>query len=293
MTDAELRVLLRSLGVDSRTWRIIAVLPLVQVAWADGSVHPSERKRVLAIAREHNVLAGDGRLVLEGWLRFRPSGGYFDRGLQALRAIHGRGGLKECGMSNAGLMDCGNEVARAAGGFFGVLGTVHADERAALDGLREMLGEDPDTLFRTLRETPAPAPAELPPFDDADEITESVAVTVDPGDGPCSPRERAQPHLHIQSGFPLERVPLRNPTSIGRQTSATIAAPDDAALSRQHCHLHRNDGRWYVVDLGSQTGTWVEGERVLERRLFGGELLKAGGLVIRVELDGEAGCAPS
>jgi hypothetical protein len=256
-------------------------------------VHPAERKRVLEIAREHNVLAGDGRLVLEGWLRFRPTAGYFERGLQALRAILKRGGLKECGMSNAGLMDCGKEVARAAGGFFGVLGTVHADERAALDGLREMLGDEPDTLFRALRETPAPKPEELPPFDDSEEITESVAVTAAPGAGPCSPREKAQPELHIESGYPLDRVPLRNPTSIGRKASATIAVPDDTAMSRQHCHLHRNDGRWYVVDLGSQNGTWVDGERVLERRMFGGETLKAGGLVIRVELDAEAGCTPS
>lgn len=293
MTDAELRVLLRGIGVDSRTWRIIAVLPLVRVAWADGCVQPAERRRVLEIAREHNVLAGDGRLVLEGWLRFRPSLRYFESGMQALRAIVQRGGLRDCGMSNAGLLDCGDEVARAAGGFFGVLGTVHADERAALDGLREMLGEEPNRLFRTLRDTPEPQASETPPFDDTEEDTESVAVTAAPGAGPCSPRESAQPELHIEAGYPLALVPLRNPTSIGRRASATIAVPDDEAMSRQHCHLHRNDGRWYVVDLGSDTGTWVDGERVLERRLFGGETLRAGGLVIRVDLDKAAACTPS
>lgn len=289
MTDAELRTLLRGLGIDSRTWRIIAVLPLAQVAWADGSVHPAERRRVLQIASEHNVLTGDGRMVLEGWLRFRPSDRYFQQGMSALKAIAERGGLKSCGMSNAELMDCGKAVAEAAGGFFGVLGTVHADERAALDGLRQMLGEEPDTLFRSLRDTPPPATEELPPFDDSEEITESVAVTAAPGVGPCSPREAAQPELRIHKGYPISVVPLRNPTSIGRKASATIAVPDDTALSRQHCHLHRNDGRWYIVDLGSQNGTWVDGERVLERRIFGGEMLKVGSLEIEVELDQACG----
>lgn len=293
MTDAELRVLLQDIGIDSRTWRIISILPLVQIAWSDGSVHPAERRRVLEIAREHNVLTGDGRLILECWLRYRPSERYFERGMQALQAIASRGGLKECGLSSAGLMDCGEEVARAAAGFFGVLGIVHADERATLAGLRALLGDEPDTLFRALRETPPPPSTEPPPFDDADEITESVAVTTRPGAGPCSPREAAQPELHIEQGYPVARVPLRNPTSIGRRASATIAVPDDTALSRQHCHLHRNGGRWYVVDLGSQNGTWVNGERVLERRLFGGETLKAGGLVMRVDLDPAAPCTPS
>jgi hypothetical protein len=253
-------------------------------------VHPAERRRVLEIARDHDVLLGDGRMVLEGWLRYRPSDRYFARGLQALQAIAERGGLRSCGMSNAELMDCGKAVAQAAGGFFGVLGTVHADERAALDGLRRMLGEEPDRLFRSLRDTPPPPPVDgVEPFDDEEEITESVAVTAAPGAGPCSPREAAKPELRIREGYPLAVVPLNNPTSIGRKASATIAVPDDTALSRQHCHIHRNDGRWYVVDLGSQNGTWVDGERILERRLFGGELLKAGGLLIEVELDRACG----
>lgn len=289
MTDADLRTQLRALGIDGRTWRIISILPLVQVAWADGSVKPAERRRVLEIATEHGVLVGDGRLVLEGWLRHRPSDAYFARGLTALVAIAERGGLRSCGMSGAELVDHGREVAQAAGGFFGVLGTVHADERAALDDLRRMLGDEPDSLFRALREAPPRPPEDLAPFDEEEEITESVAVVGGRDAGPCSPREAAQPALRIVEGLPAAVVPLRNPTSIGRKPQATISAPDDAALSRQHCHLHRSDGRWYVVDLSSQNGTWVDGERILERRLFGGEELRAGGLRIEVALDGDCG----
>ena len=289
MTDAELRALLRALGIDSRTWRVISVLPLAQVAWADGRIQPAERRRIIEIASEHDVLGGDGRMVLEGWLRFCPTEDYFERGMHALTAIAERGGLRSCGMSSTELMDCGAEVARAAGGFFGMLGTIHSDERAALDGLRERLGPEPETLFRALRDAPPAGRPELPVFDDEDEITESVAIVGNDDTGNAPAGDGAKPRLRILEGLEPAVMLLENPTSIGRQATATLSAPDDTALSRQHCHLRRTDGRWYVVDLGSHNGTYVNGERILERRLLGGEVLQAGGLRLQIELAEEDG----
>jgi pSer/pThr/pTyr-binding forkhead associated (FHA) protein len=63
---------------------------------------------------------------------------------------------------------------------------------------------------------------------------------------------------------------------IGRGREATVQISYDAQVSRQHCTVFRRDGRFYVKDLGSTCGTLVNGERIVERRLLGGERLHVG-----------------
>lgn len=79
----------------------------------------------------------------------------------------------------------------------------------------------------------------------------------------------------------------------GAQTSAPIPLPEygefrigreapndlplhDGAVSRNHAVIACEDGTCTVRDLGSGNGTWVNGKRVTERRLKGGELLRFG-----------------
>ena len=50
---------------------------------------------------------------------------------------------------------------------------------------------------------------------------------------------------------------------IGRGPSCDCLLPEDS-VSRRHAELWREDGRWYVRDLGSRNGTRVNGMRVLE-----------------------------
>ena len=51
MHDDVLRSRLQALGVDADTWHVVALLPLVQVAWADGHVHDDERRSIMERAR--------------------------------------------------------------------------------------------------------------------------------------------------------------------------------------------------------------------------------------------------
>jgi DNA-binding NtrC family response regulator len=50
----------------------------------------------------------------------------------------------------------------------------------------------------------------------------------------------------------------------------------DPWLSSQHLRLRSDDGRWVAEDLGSSNGTFVNGARIQERALEGGDLLAAG-----------------
>ena len=55
---------------------------------------------------------------------------------------------------------------------------------------------------------------------------------------------------------------------IGRAPDAGLRIKD-AALSRRHCRLVREDGEWAVEDLGSRNGTYIGEQRIEERTLIG------------------------
>jgi len=66
--------------------------------------------------------------------------------------------------------------------------------------------------------------------------------------------------------------------SIGREFSNRLAI-DDGMVAPQHCAVTRDGERWTLRDLGSQTGTFVNGLPVKERSLANGDQIAIGGSV--------------
>lgn len=77
-------------------------------------------------------------------------------------------------------------------------------------------------------------------------------------------------------------VPLdRDRISLGRSSSNELCYPDDAGLSRQHLAFSRDEGGWFVEDLGSKNGTLLNGKRLERKTPFGmGDRIAAGHLNI-------------
>lgn len=275
MEDTQLLQQLRSLGIDAETWQVVTLLPLVEVAWADGRVQDAERARIVRLAGASEALAGDGRLVLEGWLSYRPSPAYFARGRSVLRALLARPEAQALPVGN--LHDACIRVAEAAGGLFGVVATIDAKERALL---AEMARELPETGSWS-GETPGPVdPPDVWPDDDPTETDlQPVSPTVPAGGAP--PPRSEGPHLIVEGRGRTTRVALGTALRVGRGADNDLVVSWDAQVSRRHCTLYTEAGRWYVVDAGAANGTHVDGERVLERRLFGGETLQVGGTQLR------------
>ncbi len=61
-------------------------------------------------------------------------------------------------------------------------------------------------------------------------------------------------------------LPLNEPQMIGRSSESLPLA--DQTISRRHAELTPDDGRWFIRDLQSANGTWVNGQRVVDRRLL-------------------------
>ncbi len=73
----------------------------------------------------------------------------------------------------------------------------------------------------------------------------------------------------------LDRALGEESLTIGRDSSNTLS-PEDPLLSRRHFVLENRDGAWILRDLGSSNGTFVNGDRVAERRLAHEDQIRAG-----------------
>lgn len=112
----------------------LAILPLVEVAWADGQVEAAEREAILASLDKALFFSTIDRDIVEAWLERRPPRALvdaWDRYVADLTAELSPGEKKALGDS---LLDHARQVARAAGTFLG-FGGVSKAEQAVLDRL--------------------------------------------------------------------------------------------------------------------------------------------------------------
>jgi sigma-B regulation protein RsbU (phosphoserine phosphatase) len=73
------------------------------------------------------------------------------------------------------------------------------------------------------------------------------------------------------------RVRLRSCTTVGRDEDNDISIRD-TMLSRHHAEIRERNGQFYVVDLGSRNGTYVNNDRIRGERLLGdGDVVALGG----------------
>jgi sigma-B regulation protein RsbU (phosphoserine phosphatase) len=86
------------------------------------------------------------------------------------------------------------------------------------------------------------------------------------------------PEIEVQStSGPRRRVPMTDGRMIiGRGEESHVFLPD-YRLSRRHAEVEQRIDGFYIVDLGSTNGTFLNGQRVVgERRLSDGDLISLG-----------------
>ena len=135
-TDLELAAELESLGFDSERACVVDLLPLVQIAWADGKIQREERMRIMAVCRARG-LAQDHPAweFIEALLEERPSQAYFEASLGVLARLLS----KRVATADTVVSMC-VQVAEASGGIFGLRPGIDANERAALERVAQVLG---------------------------------------------------------------------------------------------------------------------------------------------------------
>ena len=85
--NPDLLARVRALGVTADTAAALFVAPLVQVAWAEGSVSKHEHQTVLRLAQERGVEEGSTAYgQLGDWLAVRPPDSVFDTACDVIKA---------------------------------------------------------------------------------------------------------------------------------------------------------------------------------------------------------------
>lgn len=84
-------------------------------------------------------------------------------------------------------------------------------------------------------------------------------------------------------GIPKDIELTGEPLSIGRSREADIPLLDDK-VSRVHCGIRLSDGEFYLKDLKSRNGTFVNGQRVEDTvKLKAGDRIQVGSIVFVLE----------
>ena len=138
--NADLLDRVRAVGVTLDTAAALFVAPLVQVAWADGSVSRKEQETVLRLARERGVEKDSpAHAQLEEWLRARPADELFDVAAEVLNYSFSVLTKAEQEDRIKRILDACHEVASASGKGLATLialgKTVVPDEQSLLDEL--------------------------------------------------------------------------------------------------------------------------------------------------------------
>jgi hypothetical protein len=139
IADAEVLADLEALGYTPDTVLLLHLVPLVQMAWAEGGVSDRERTLILEAARARGVEEGsDAAQQLAQWLAARPSDRFFETTLRAIGAILEGQPAAEREAAGRDLLAYSSAIASASGGILG-RGKVSDAERQLLRRLSEEL----------------------------------------------------------------------------------------------------------------------------------------------------------
>ena len=144
-----------------------------------------------------------------------------------------------------------------------VPGTAVADAAESLSpaererrAVTERVLETAEQLERDIASRPPPVPPAVPP--------RPASAPPLPGAAPA----RGKLALRREDGAVVEVAQDRFVVGRGGHCDLVI---DSAKISREHAAFFRQDGAWWIEDLGSSNGTWLRGERVTRRRVEHGE----------------------
>lgn len=123
------------LEVEPETLVAFSLVPLVEVAWADGEIQPKERDAILRAAVEQGVEEGSPTCdLLSNWLRTKPDARLLEVWEGYIAELTGTLGDRAKEHLKNGTLGRARAIAEAAGGFLGVA-SISAAEKKMLDQL--------------------------------------------------------------------------------------------------------------------------------------------------------------
>jgi hypothetical protein len=121
ITDPAMLADLQELGLTADTVALLPLVPVVELAWAEGGITPAERQMVLSLARSRGITEGspaDNRLNV--WMASRPSPEQFAKATRVMSALLDSGAPVAKDLTADQLVQYCEQIASASGGLFGL-----------------------------------------------------------------------------------------------------------------------------------------------------------------------------
>jgi hypothetical protein len=136
IVDDDLLCQLVEIQVSHETVAAISLVPLIAVAWADGSIDIGERKAVLAAAAESGVdKQHAGYELLKCWLKNKPDAQLLEIWKNYVATLSLKLDEPSRALLKEGLLGRARTVAKAAGGILGLGNKISDSEQAVLEEL--------------------------------------------------------------------------------------------------------------------------------------------------------------
>lgn len=135
LDDPQLIQELEDLGFTPDTVGLLPLVPIVQMAWAEGGITKAERDLILSLARKRGIEAGSAAdRQLTEWITNRPADDVFARAKRLVRAMLDSSSAQTGDLDADDLVKYCEEIASASGGILGI-GRISAEERALLSSI--------------------------------------------------------------------------------------------------------------------------------------------------------------
>ena len=155
----------------------------------------------------------------------------------------------------------------------------------AVDDLAEVRA-----ALEAVAETPAPTPAPVPT---APVPTLPAPPTDETAEVPAPQAGRVGDALVLTLGTATTFTVAKTSATLGRGQENSIRL-DDLSVSRRHARIAYRQGGYWLSDLGSMGGTWVNGTRLnAPRRIAAGEVIDIGLCRLTVSFAGGAARSPA
>ncbi|RPJ53113.1 MAG: hypothetical protein EHM24_33325 [Acidobacteria bacterium] len=126
------------LDIHAETVASLAVVPLVEIAWADGRIEDKERAAIMEASAQGGLAKGSpDSQILERWLSHRPGPELLEAWTHYVQGLCEMMGADEREALRRGLLDRARRVAEAAGGFLGLTSGISKSEQRVLDTLEK------------------------------------------------------------------------------------------------------------------------------------------------------------
>lgn len=135
---------LMALGIRAETVTALFMVPLVEVAWADGTLDAKERRAILDRAGDSGVAPESTEYaLLEAWLDRRPDPKLLTAWMTLVQGMCEQLGPDGAARLKASLLERARTVAGASGGVFGMGSKVSNAEAAVLEQLEAAFAPAP------------------------------------------------------------------------------------------------------------------------------------------------------